>query len=382
MLIRYFFALTLIFTSACDAQELIIPPPTTVAAKAFLLLDFQTGQVLLEKDADLSVEPASLTKLMTAYIVFKQLKEKHLALTDTVRVSQKAWQTSGSRTYLEVNHDVPIEVLIQGMIVQSGNDATVALAEKVAGSEEQFVGMMNEQGKVFGLTNTHFSNSTGLPDPNHHSTARDLSKIATAIIRDFPEYYHWYSQRDFTYNNITQPNRNLLLERDKSVDGMKTGHTDTAGFCLVASAKRESTRLISVVLGTKSFKERENESWKLLEYGFSAFETHLLQSTGRAIVQRRVWYGDQNDLQLGLNKPLYITIPKGKFSEVTTEVTTDPVFYAPVTASKVCGHLKVSLGTQVLEERPLVAMNTVKTGSMFKQFSDYLTHSLSNYSFW
>lgn len=382
MLIRYLSALTLLVISSCYAQELIIPPPTTVAAKSYLLLDFQTGQVLLEKDADLSVEPASLTKLMTAYIVFKQLKEKRFAVTDTARVSQKAWQTSGSRTYLQVNHEVPIELLIQGMIVQSGNDATVTLAEKVAGSEEQFVGMMNEQGKIFGLTNTHFSNSTGLPDPNHRSTARDLSKIAVAIIRDFPEYYRWYSQRDFTYNNITQPNRNLLLERDKSVDGMKTGHTDSAGFCLVASAKRENTRLISVILGAKGSKERADESWKLLEYGFSAFETHLVQPTGRAVAQQRIWYGDQNELQLGLTKPLYITVPKGKFSEVTTQVIADPVFYAPVAAGKVCGNFKVSLGSQVLEERPLVAMNTVKSGSMFKQFTDYVTQSLSNYSFW
>lgn len=377
MLIRYFFALTLFFSSTCYAQELVIPPPT-VAAKAFLLLDFQTGQVLLEKDADVPVEPASLTKLMTAYIVFKQLKEKRFLLTDTARVSLKARQISGSRTYLEVNHEVSIEQLIQGMIVQSGNDATVTLAEKVAGSEEQFVSMMNEQSKYLGLTNTHFSNSTGLPEPTHRSTARDLARIAAAIVRDFPEYYHWYSQRDFTYNNISQPNRNLLLERDKSVDGMKTGHTETAGYCLVASAKRSNTRLISVVLGAKGFKERADESWKMLEYGFSAFETHLMQPAGRAVVQRRIWYGDQNELLLGLTKPLYVTVPKGKFSEVAATVTVDPVFYAPVTVGKVCGHIKLNLGTQVLEERPLFALNTVKQGNLFKQFTDYITHLFSS----
>jgi D-alanyl-D-alanine carboxypeptidase (penicillin-binding protein 5/6) len=350
-----------------------------VAAKSFLLLDFQTGQVLLEKDADLPVEPASLTKLMTAYIVFKQLKEKRFTLTDTARVSQKAWQASGSRTYLQVNHDIPIELLIQGMIVQSGNDATVTLAEKVAGSEEQFVGMMNEQGKLLGLTNTHFSNSTGLPDPTHRSTARDLSKIAAAIIRDFPEYYRWYSQRDFTYNNITQPNRNLLLERDKSVDGMKTGHTDSAGFCLVASAKRENTRLISVILGAKGTKERADESAKILEYGFSAFETHLVQPSGQMVAKQRVWYGDQNELLLGLNKPLYITVPKGKFSEVSTTITADPAFYAPVAAGKVCGHIKLSLGTQVLDERPLLALNTIKQGSLIKQLTDYIAHFIATW---
>lgn len=377
MLIRYFFALTLFFSSTCYAQELVIPPPT-VAAKAFLLLDFQTGQVLLEKDADVPVEPASLTKLMTAYIVFKQLKEKHLLLTDTARVSLKARQISGSRTYLEVNHEVSIEQLIQGMIVQSGNDATVTLAEKVAGSEEQFVSMMNEQSKYLGLTNTHFSNSTGLPELTHRSTARDLARIAAAIVRDFPEYYHWYSQRDFTYNNISQPNRNLLLERDKSVDGMKTGHTETAGYCLVASAKRSNTRLISVVLGAKGFKERADESWKMLEYGFSAFETHLMQPAGRAVVQRRIWYGDQNELLLGLTKPLYVTVPKGKSSEVATTITVAPVFYAPVTVGKVCGYIKLSLGAQILEERPLLALNTVKQGSLFKQFTDYITHLFSS----
>lgn len=377
MLIRYFFALTLFFSSTCYAQELVIPPPT-VAAKSFLLLDFQTGQVLLEKDADLPVEPASLTKLMTAYIIFKQLREKRFLLTDTARVSLKARRISGSRTYLEVNHDVSIEQLIQGMIVQSGNDATVTLAEKVAGSEEQFVGMMNEQSKFLGLTNTHFSNSTGLPEPTHRSTARDLARIAAAIVRDFPEYYHWYSQRDFTYNNISQPNRNLLLERDKSVDGMKTGHTETAGYCLVASAKRGNTRLISVVLGAKGFKERADESWKILEYGFSAFETHLMQPAGRAVVQRRIWYGDQNELLLGLTKPLYVTVPKGKSSEVAATITVDPVFYAPVTVGKVCGHLKLSLGTQVLEERPLLALNTVKQGNLFKQFTDYISHLFSS----
>jgi D-alanyl-D-alanine carboxypeptidase (penicillin-binding protein 5/6) len=360
----------LCFSIGSHAQEL--PPATPeIFAKGYFLQDYQSGQVLLEKDADIPVEPASLTKLMTAYLVFKQLKENKLALIDTATVSSKARQTLGSRTYLEVNHEVSIEQLIQGMIVQSGNDAAVTLAEKVAGTEEKFVAMMNEQSKMLGLNNTHFSNCTGLPDPTHRSSARDLAKIATAIIHDFPEYYHWYSQREFTYNNITQVNRNLLLEKDKTVDGIKTGHTDAAGFCLVASAKRNDNRLISVVLGTKSPKERADESLKLLEYGFAAFETFLLYQTGQTISKRRVWYGEYDELTLGLQKPLYLTIPKGKRAEINITLFADKHFKAPIAAGRVCGNVKISLHGKVLEERPVVALNSIIEGSITKRMMDY-----------
>lgn len=368
--IQFLFIAYLFFPVMSSAQE-ISPAPPEIFAKGYFLQDYQSGQVLLEKEADTPVEPASLTKLMTAYLVFKQLKENKLALTDTAKVSHKARQMSGSRTYLEVNHEVSIEQLIQGMIVQSGNDATVTLAEKVAGTEEKFVAMMNEQSKMLGLNNTHFTNCTGLPDPAHRSSARDLAKIATAIIHDFPEYYHWYSQREFTYNNITQPNRNLLLEKDKTVDGIKTGHTDAAGFCLVASAKRQNSRLISVVLGTKSVKERADESLKLLEYGFAAFETFLLYQAEQPISKRRIWYGNQDELILGLRQPLYLTIPKGKRAEITATLFAEKHFKAPVAAGRVCGSVKISLQGKVLEERPVIALNAVVEGSIMKRFVDY-----------
>lgn len=370
MFIQFLITAYLLFATTTQAQELTESPPE-IFAKAYLLQDFQSGQILLEKDADKPVEPASLTKLMSAYLVFKQLKNNHLSLTDTVKISSKARQMSGSRSYLEINHEVSVEQLIQGMIVQSGNDATVALAEKVAGTEEQFVALMNEQSKMLGLRNTNFANCTGLPDPSHHSSARDLAKIATAIIHDFPEYYHWYSQRDFTYNGISQPNRNLLLEKDKTVDGMKTGHTDAAGFCLVASAKRDDNRLISVVLGTKSPKDRADESLKILEYGFSAFETHLLYRSGQTVIKRRIWYGDQNELALGLQDSVYVTIPKGKFSEVNAELFADKYFKAPVAAGRICGSVQIRLGKEILEERPVVALNTVNEGNIAKRFMDY-----------
>jgi len=369
-IIQILFIAYLFFPVMSLAQE-SPPVPPEMFAKGYFLQDYQSGQVLLEKEADTPVEPASLTKLMTAYLVFKQLKENKLALTDTAKVSPKARQMSGSRTYLEVNHEVSIEQLIQGMIVQSGNDATVTLAEKVAGTEEKFVVMMNEQSKMLGLNNTHFTNCTGLPDPAHRSSARDLAKIATAIIHDFPEYYHWYSQREFTFNNITQVNRNLLLEKDKTVDGIKTGHTDAAGFCLVASAKRQNNRLISVVLGTKSTKERADESLKLLEYGFSAFETFLLYQAEQPISKRRIWYGDQNELLLGLRQPLYLTIPKGKRAEITATLFAEKYFKAPVAAGRVCGSVKISLQGKVLEERPVIALNAVAEGNIVKRFVDY-----------
>lgn len=370
MFIQFLVIASLIFAATTQAQELSVAPPE-IFAKAYLLQDFQSGQILLEKDADMPVEPASLTKLMSAYLVFKQLKEQHLSLTDTVKVSSKARQMQGSRSYLEFNHDVPVEQLIQGMIVQSGNDATVALAEKVAGTEEKFVELMNEQGKMLGLNNTHFANSTGLPDPTHHSSARDLAKIATAIIHDFPEYYHWYSQREFTFNGISQPNRNLLLEKDKSVDGMKTGHTDAAGFCLVASAKRKDNRLISVVLGTQNPKARADESLKILEYGFSAFETHLLYHAGQTVNKRRIWYGDQHELALGLKNSLYVTIPAGKFPEVRATLFAEKYFKAPVAAGRICGSIKIILGKETIEERPIIALNTVNEGNLAKRFMDY-----------
>ena len=296
-----------------QAAPLPVPKPPSTGARAYILQDFDSGRIIAEKDSDKSIEPASITKLMSAYAVFTELKNGNITLDDKVTISEKAWRTPGSRMFIEVGKQVSVEDLLKGVIIQSGNDATVALAEYIAGSEDTFAALMNRHAEELGLTGSHFVNSTGLPDPEHYMSARDIARLAADLIREFPEYYKWYSQKEFTYNDITQYNRNKLLWRDESVDGMKTGHTDSAGYCLVTSAKQEDMRLISVVLGTASENARAEASQALLNYGFRFFETHKLYEGGNQLATSRVWKGATDSVSLGIDKPLYATIPRGQY---------------------------------------------------------------------
>jgi len=348
------------------------PPPPQIEGTSYLLQDFHSGQVLLEKEADKPVEPASLTKLMSAYVVFNELRVGHIKLTDKVRISENAWRTGGSRMYLKLNSEVSIDELLKGMIIQSGNDASVALAEHIAGSEDSFAGMMNHYVQHLGLTGSHFLNCTGMPAPGHVTTARDMASVANAIIRDFPEHYPLYSQKEYSYNGITQHNRNLLLWRDPSVDGMKTGHTESAGYCLVTSALRDNMRLISVVMGTASTQARASESQKMLNYGFRFFETHKLYDGGKALDEPTVWKGEVGKVGLGLEEALYVTLPLGQYSQLRPTLQVLPQIIAPVQAGDTYGTLRLSLQDQVLTERPLVALKDVQAGNLFQRTFDYL----------
>ncbi|MHB1591575.1 MAG: D-alanyl-D-alanine carboxypeptidase family protein, partial [Sulfuricella sp.] len=305
-------ALLLVALPVFAASPAISPPPApNIAARSYILVDLSSGQTLQQRGEDKRMEPASLTKLMTAYLTFAALRQGVITPTQALPVSERAWRAAGSRMFIQPNKPVAVDDLIRGMIVQSGNDASIALAEGISGSEEAFVQRMNQEAQRLGMKNTHFMNATGLPHPNHYTTARDLSLLARAIIRDFPEYYPLFSLKEYKYNNITQANRNRLLWQDPTVDGMKTGHSESAGFCLIASAKRESRRLLAVVLGTTSESMRASESQKLLNYGFQNFDTHHLYQKGQVVATLPVWKGNENILKAGVAQDFYISLPKG-----------------------------------------------------------------------
>ena len=352
------------------AATLPVPKPPAIGAEAYLLQDFHSGQVLAEKNIDARMEPASITKIMTAYAVFKELRAGQLSLDDMVRVSEKAWRTQGSRMFIEVGKQVSVEDLLQGLIIQSGNDASVALAEHVAGSEEAFAGLMNRYARELGMTGTHFVNSYGWPHADHYTTARDIAILASQLIEEFPEYYHWYTQRQFTFNGITQHNRNRLLWRDASVDGLKTGHTDSAGYCLVTSAQREDMRLITVVLGTRSEEARAVASQSLLNYGFRFFETHKLYAAGDELTQARVWKGAREQAPLGLGNDLHVTIPRGQYGRLDASMTLDSRILAPVQSGQVLGSVHVRLGERLVAEQPLLALSDVEEGSFWQRLVD------------
>src|SRR5450631_3046411 len=301
-----------VFVAAPTFADTPMPTAPTVDARAYIVVDYHTGKVLASQEAVARLEPASLTKLMTAYIAFQELAAGKLKLDEPVVVSEHAWRSEGSRTFIELGKPVSVQLLILGMIVQSGNDATIALAERVAGTEETFVQLMNTYAKRLGMVGTHFENSSGLPSANHYTTARDMSLLAIAMIRDYPQYYKYYSVREFVHNGIKQQNRNGLLEKDPSVDGLKTGHTDSAGFCLVTSAHREGMRLISVVLGSTSMKARENASAALLGYGFTFYDTKLIAKAGTALATTHVWKAAQPTAELGIKDDLYLTLQRGQ----------------------------------------------------------------------
>ncbi len=352
------------------ASPIFTPAAPSVAASSYFLMDFNSGRVLAEKEADKRLAPASLTKIMTVYVVFRELKAGHLALDEKVTISQNAWETGGSKMFVEVNKQVSVEDLLQGVVIQSGNDASVALAEHVAGSEQTFATMMNEHASRIGMTNSHFENATGLPSPNHYSSARDLALLAQALIREFPEYYRWDSQKEFTYNNITQQNRNQLLWRDPSVDGVKTGFTDDAGYCMVASAKREDMRLISVVMGTASPNARAHESQSLLNYGFRFFETHKLYSADTALTEARVRKGVTSKLPVGVAEDIFVTAPRKHFNELKAETQIDKAIMAPLNKGDTVGSLNVTLAGETILNKPLVAMESMAEGGIFRRLYD------------
>jgi D-alanyl-D-alanine carboxypeptidase (penicillin-binding protein 5/6) len=347
-----------------------VPPPPSLDATAWVLVDQQSGQVLAGQRVDQPVEPASITKLMSAYAVFKALKDGKLKLDTEVPISEHAWRSEGSRTYLEVGTRAPVEVLIQGMIVQSGNDATIALAEAVAGTEDTFAALMNQYAERLGMRQSHFQNSTGLPGDNHKMSVGDMAKLTRAIIREFPDYYRWYSQREFTWNDIRQPNRNGLLARDPSVDGVKTGMTDAAGYCLVSSAKRDGTRLIAVVTGTKSMKAREDASLALLNYGFNFFETRVLRQAGAELAVHRIYKARGGRAAVGLARDLVVTLPRGQAERLVVALELAPRVFAPLTQSDRVGTLRATLDGKLVAEAPLSPLADVPRGNVFRRIWD------------
>jgi D-alanyl-D-alanine carboxypeptidase (penicillin-binding protein 5/6) len=359
-----------LITASALAAALPIPKPPSTGAKSFIVQDFASGRVLAENNADQPVEPASITKLMTAYVVFNELQAGNITLGDMVTISEKAWRTPGSRMFVEVNKQVVVEDLLQGMIVQSGNDATVALAEYIAGSEETFAALMNRHAEEIGMTGSHFENSTGLPGENHYMTAQDIARLATLLIRKYPEFYNWYSQKEYTFNDITQYNRNKLLWRDESVDGLKTGFTDSAGYCLVTSASKDGMRLITVVLGTESANTRVDASQALLNYGFRFFETHKLYDAGTRLTTSRIWKGSTETVPLGLDEALYVTIPRGQYKSLDASMSIDDLIMAPVSEGQALGTVQVKLSDEVVADQPLVSLQSIGEGSFWQRISD------------
>ena len=347
-----------------------IPAPPVIGAKSYLMIDGTTGHVLASHQADERLAPASLTKLMTAYVVFQALERQQISLEDPVTVSEKAWRTGGSRMFIEVGSQVSVRDLLLGMIVQSGNDASVALAEHVAGDEAVFAELMNQYAQALGMVSSHFQNSTGLPGDAHYSTARDLATLARAIIEEFPEYYKWYSMKEYTWNDITQPNRNNLLWRDSSVDGMKTGHTDDAGYCLVSSAERGGMRIIAVVLGTASPAARISGSQALLNYGFTFYETRLVYSAGEEITRTRVWKSANEYSSLGVLEDLYITIPRGSYDSLEMVRNIPTVLEAPVAQGQPIAEITVSLNGEKIVSESLRALADNPQGSLWQRTRD------------
>jgi D-alanyl-D-alanine carboxypeptidase (penicillin-binding protein 5/6) len=346
-----------------------IPAPT-LSVKAWLTLDANSGQIIAAQNPQMAVEPASLTKLMSAYVIFEAIEDGRLKLDQKVHVSEKAWKTEGSRMFINPNTDVLVDDLLQGMLVQSGNDATVALAEAVAGSESAFAALMNEQAKALGMKHTHFTNAPGLPDPDHMTTVEDLAILARALVQQFPQYRHYDSQKEFTYNKIKQSNRNRLLWADSTVDGLKTGHTESAGFCLVATALRDGRRVVSVLVGAPSDAARTESSLKLLNWSFQNFDTVKLLDKGKSAVSARVWEGATENAELGLADDLWVTVPRGRAGDVKTEARYTQPLMAPLTEGAQAGTLLISLDGKELARRPLQVLHSVDEAGFFGRLVD------------
>lgn len=360
----------LLLCLAVSSARAAAPAPPAVAGEAWLLIDHDSGTVLAEHNGAKRLPPASLTKLVTAYLVFEKLRSGELRLEEPVLISSNAWSAPGSRVYLRLGSYVTIQNLIMSMIVRSANDATVALAERISGSEEGFVAQMNARAHGWGLTDSHFENATGLDHPRHVSTARDMSRIAAAIIRDFPEYYKWFGAKEFSYHALTHHNSNSLLWRDAAVDGMKTGHTRLAGYCLISSARRSNMRLIATVLGSPSITARTASSQALLDYGFQNFETRLVYATQSPATQVRVWMGDREMLPLTTDHNVYLTLPRGWHDRLRARLTIKDMLVAPVRAGQKIGVVALALDEQVFAEYPLVAMREISTGGVLRRAID------------
>lgn len=347
-----------------------IPAPPALSAKGYLLVDFNSGKTLVEKNADERLEPASLTKIMTAYVVFREIAGGKVRLTDQVTISPRAWRTGGSKMFIEVGKQVLMEDLLKGMMIQSGNDAAVALAEHVAGSVESFANLMNDHARRLGMTASHYTNPNGLPDPELYTTARDMAKVTLALIKEFPDYYAWYGNREFTYNKITQPNRNPLLKRDASADGVKTGYTQAAGYCLVGSAKRDDMRLISVVMGSATPSARAEASLSLLNYGFRFYESHLLYPAGQPVATIRTWFGNLGQLPVGPATDVFATIPRGMYAKLSARMEKTSDFLAPIAKGAQVGEIAVALNEEDLLRVPLVALQDVTEGNLLRKAAD------------
>ncbi len=350
----------------------LIPEPPKIEATAYLLMDARTGTVITSFNADEKMHPASLTKMMTSYIVTHEIEKGNISEQDKATISIKAWKAEGSRMFIRESTEVSILDLLKGVIIQSGNDASIALAEYVAGDENSFADLMNKYALELGMNNTHFKNATGLPDPEHLTTANDLALLAKAIIYEHPEHYRLYSQKTFTYNGIKQDNRNGLIFGEMPVDGLKTGHTEAAGYCLVASAEQNNTRLISVVMGTVSDRARSNESKKLLTYGFRFFETAELYQAGTSISEQKLWMGENDAIALGLAKDMLITIPRGSKRNLRADIDVNAYIKAPVQQGDKLGTLKISLNGEIISQQDLVALSSENKGGIFKQLIDFI----------
>jgi len=364
------FIILFIFSTNVFSGAGLIPAPPQIRANSYLLLDFNSDKLLAAHNIDERLSPASLTKMMTVYVVANELASGNFSLDEMVTVSEKAWRMPGSRMFIEVNRKVSVEDLLKGVVIQSGNDASVALAEHISGSEDVFAQVMNQHANRLGLKNTHYMNSTGLPDTEHYTTAHDLALLAVALIRDYTDVYALHSIKKFSFNNITQQNRNKLLWNDKSVDGIKTGHTEKAGFCLVSSALRDDMRLISVVLGADGPKSREQASQALLNYGFRFYETKKIYSVGDTITTTKVWKGESENIDLGVNRDLYVTIPRGQFSNIDMKFDLPKTTVAPVMQGEKQGMLKLFISDEEIISEPLVALQSIKQAGLFRRLKD------------
>ncbi|TWC36293.1 penicillin-binding protein 6 [Pseudomonas sp. SJZ079] len=367
---RVSLSLLLLTAPVTWAAQMVIPAPPQLAAKSYVLMDAASGNVLVEHNADERLPPASLTKLMTAYLATLDINRGQIKETDMVRISEKAWRMGGSKMFIEVGKEVSVDDLLHGIIIQSGNDASVALAEHIAGSEDAFADLMNASAERLGMSNSQFRNATGWPDPEHYSSAHDMAKLARAIIYEDPAHYAIYAQKEFFWNGIKQPNRNLLLWRDKTVDGLKTGHTDEAGYCLVSSAVRDGMRLVSVVFGTNSEQARAAETQKLLTYGFRFFETRTFYQKGTELAQAQVWKGSARQLKAGLANDLTLTLPKGQLDKLQAGMTLNPQLIAPIQQGDVIGKVEVKLADEVVHSADLVALDAVEEGGVFRRLWD------------
>ncbi|CDZ78347.1 D-alanyl-D-alanine carboxypeptidase DacA precursor [Legionella massiliensis] len=357
-------------TTPVSAKPLITPSPPALNAKAYILIDVNSGKIIAEKSSEEKLPPASLTKMMTLYVISNALHNEQIHLADNVHISRDAWKTGGSRMFVKEGQQVPIEDLLKGIIVDSGNDACVAMAEHLGGSEPGFAEIMNQQAQELGMKSSHFTDSTGLPDPNHYTTAKDLAILGRALINNYPEYYHWYKQKWFTFNGIRQPNRNRLLWRDSQVDGVKTGHTNEAGFCLVSSAKRENMRLLAVVLGSPSESSRADDSERLLNYGFRFFETHELYKAGQAITEIPIYKGEADKLSIGMRDAQYITIPSGQYQRLSINTKVPKDLQAPIAKGDKIGELVIQFDNNIIGSYPVYALQDVPQGGIYTRMKD------------